>query len=131
MRHSSSAAGHRPKRKMTRAASAAAWVPTWAPIEALVAELIAGTQRGFRCRGVLRLLVHRVGIARRDQSERVDSFDPRHRDFVGDAAEMDRHAVGERRADAVAHLDMIAIDRDPAVRRSISTRPSEQSAPVP
>ena len=47
MPHNSSAAGHRPKRKMTRAASAAACVPTWAPIEALVAELIAGTQRGF------------------------------------------------------------------------------------
>ena len=47
MRHSSSAAGHRPKRKITRAASAAEWVPTCAPIEALVAELIAGTQRGF------------------------------------------------------------------------------------
>ena len=48
MPHSSSAAGHRPKRNTTRAASAAACVPTWAPIEALVAELIAGTQRGFR-----------------------------------------------------------------------------------
>ena len=36
MRHSSSAAGHRPKRKITRAASAAACVPTCAPIEALV-----------------------------------------------------------------------------------------------
>ena len=49
MRHNSSAAGHNPKRNMTRAASAAACVPTWAPIEALVGELIAGTQRGLRC----------------------------------------------------------------------------------
>ena len=47
MCHSASAAGHRPKRKITCAASAAACVPTWAPIEADVAELIAGTQRGF------------------------------------------------------------------------------------
>src|ERR1700681_4070613 len=47
IRQSASAAGHRPKRKTTLAASAAEWVPTWAPIEALVAELIAGTQRGF------------------------------------------------------------------------------------
>ena len=47
MPHSSSAAGHSPKRNMTRAASAAACVPTWAPIEALVAVLIAGTQRGL------------------------------------------------------------------------------------
>src|SRR5258705_12693783 len=47
MPHSSSAAGHKPKRKMTRAASAAACVPTCAPFEANVALLIAGTQRGF------------------------------------------------------------------------------------
>src|SRR3981189_907086 len=45
--HRSSAAGHKPKRNMTRAASAAACVPTWAPFEAKVAVLIAGTQRGF------------------------------------------------------------------------------------
>src|SRR5882757_116175 len=47
MRHNSSAAGHNPNRNTTRAASAAACVPTWAPDEAAVAELIAGTQRGF------------------------------------------------------------------------------------
>jgi hypothetical protein len=46
--HNSSAAGHRPKRKTTRAASAAACVPTWAPIEAVLAVLIAGTQLGLR-----------------------------------------------------------------------------------
>jgi hypothetical protein len=33
---------------MTRAATAAACVPTCAPVEALLAELIAGTQRGLR-----------------------------------------------------------------------------------
>ena len=48
MPHNSSAAGHSPNRNTTRAASAAACVPTWAPIEALVAELISGTQRGLR-----------------------------------------------------------------------------------
>src|SRR6266699_1010721 len=47
IRHRSSAAGHKPKRNMTRAASAAACVPTCAPFEAKVAVLIAGTQRGF------------------------------------------------------------------------------------
>src|SRR5882724_2167409 len=47
MPHRSSAAGHNPKRKITRAASAAACVPTCAPFEAKVALLIAGTQRGF------------------------------------------------------------------------------------
>src|SRR5262249_3208241 len=46
--HSSSAAGHRPNRKMTRAASAAGCVPTCAPVEAAVAVLMAGTQRGLR-----------------------------------------------------------------------------------
>jgi hypothetical protein len=56
------AAGHRPKRKSTRAASAAACVPTWAPVEAAVAEKVSGTQRGLRG-GVLRLLIDRVGIA--------------------------------------------------------------------
>ena len=87
MRHRSSAAGHNPKRKMTRAASAAACVPTCAPIEAVVAVLIAGTQRGLFCRGVLRRLVHRVGIARGDERERAEGVDPRHRDFIGHAAQ--------------------------------------------
>ena len=44
---SSSAAGHSPKRKMTRAASHAPCVLIWAPIDALDTELIAGTQRGL------------------------------------------------------------------------------------
>ena len=39
-----------------------------------------------------------------------------HRDVVGDAAEMERHPIGQRRADAVAHIDMIAVDGDPALR---------------
>jgi hypothetical protein len=38
---------HNPSRTI-RAASAAACVPTCAPVEAAVAELIAGTQRGLR-----------------------------------------------------------------------------------
>src|SRR4030088_998477 len=45
--HRSSAAGHRPKRNRTRAASAAACVATCAPSGAKGAVLIAGTQRGF------------------------------------------------------------------------------------
>src|ERR1700730_13480199 len=45
--HRSSAAGHKPKRNITRAASAAACVPTCAQFEAKVAVLIAGTQCGF------------------------------------------------------------------------------------
>ena len=76
MPHSSSAAGHSPKRKMTRAASAAACVPTWAPIEALVAELIAGTQRGFCAPASCVCLVHRVGVAGCDQRERVERHRP-------------------------------------------------------
>ena len=49
MPHNASAAGHSPKRKITFADSAAACVPTCAPIEAVVTELITGTQRGLRC----------------------------------------------------------------------------------
>src|SRR3984957_21281381 len=45
--HNSSAAGHKPKRKITRAASAAACVPTYAPVEPLVAELTRGTKGGL------------------------------------------------------------------------------------
>ena len=115
MPQSSRAAGHRPKRKTTRAASAAALVPTWAPIEALVAELIAGTQRGSRAAGVLRRLVHGVGVTGRDEPERFEAVDPRDRDLVGDAAEVRGDPVGERGTDGVAHLDGVAADDDPAV----------------
>ena len=115
MRHSSSAAGHRPKRKMTRAASADACVPTCAPIDALVAVLMAGTQRGLFSAASWVFWSIVVGIAGRDQPEHVVGVDARHRHFVGDGAEMCRDTVGERGADAVAHLDMVAIDRDPAV----------------
>ena len=65
--------------------------------------------------GVLGLLVHRGGIAGRDQPEHVVAVDARHRDFVRDRAQMRCDTVGERGTDAVAHLDMVAIDRDPAV----------------
>ena len=77
MRHSSSAAGHRPKRKMTRAASAAEWVPTCAPIEAAGRRADRGHPARISLRGVLRLLVHRVGIARRDQPEHIIAVDAR------------------------------------------------------
>jgi hypothetical protein len=39
-----------------------------------------------------------------------------HRNFIGHAAQMGRHPVGQRRADAVAHIDVIAVDGDPASR---------------
>jgi len=65
--------------------------------------------------GVLGLLVHRERIARGDEAERVVGAGLRHRHLVGDGAEVRRHAVGERGADAVAHLDMVAKDCDPAV----------------
>ena len=67
-------------------------------------------------RGVLRRLVHRVGIAGGDERERAERVDPRDRDFVGDAAQMGRHPVGERGPDAVAHLDVIAMDGNAAIR---------------
>ena len=47
MFHSSSAAGHSPKRNTMRAASAAPCVPMWAPIDELDGALTSGTHRGF------------------------------------------------------------------------------------
>ena len=67
-------------------------------------------------RGVLCRLVHGVGVAGGDERERVEGVDLRDRDFVGHATQVSRHPVGERRPDAVAHLDVIAMDRDPALR---------------
>ena len=68
--HRSSAAGHSPKRNMTRAASAAACVPTCAPFEADGGSADRRHPARIFCRGVLRRLVHRVGIARGDERER-------------------------------------------------------------
>ena len=63
MPHRPSAAGHRPKRNTTRAASFTAWVPTWAPLDAAVADAdrrhparIAGGFSWAAC-------VHIVGVA--------------------------------------------------------------------
>ena len=67
-------------------------------------------------RRVLRLLVHRVGIARGDERQRIVAIDPRDRHFVSDAAEMDRHAVSQRSSNAIAHLDMITTNRNATVR---------------
>ena len=76
-------------------------------------------------RPVLRLLIHRVGIARRDQPENVITIDARDRHFVGDRAEIDRYPIGQRGADTVAHLDMVAIDRDFTLRRELD--PSQRT----
>ncbi len=72
-------------------------------------------------RRVLRLLVHRVGVAGGDECQRIVTVDPCDRHFVGHAAEIDSHTVGKRGSDAVAHLHMIAIDRDSAVRAEFHT----------
>ena len=79
-------------------------------------------------RGVLRLLVHRVGIARRDQLQRIVGIDARDRHLVGDTAEMDRHPVSQRGSDAIAHLDMIAMDRNVTVRAEF--HPSKRAVPT-
>ena len=60
-------------------------------------------------------------------AKRIENVDLRHRDLIGDAAEMERDPVGQRGADAVAHLDMVAMDGDAALRADFD-RPSEQSA---
>ena len=75
-------------------------------------------------RGVLGRLIHRVGVAGGDERERIEGVDLRDRNCVGHAAQVSRHPVGERRPDAVAHLDVIAMDRDPALRVDFH-RPSE------
>ena len=130
MPHSSSAAGHSPNRKMTRAASAAACVPTWAPIEARGGRTDRRHPARIALRGVLCRLVHRVGIAGGDERERVEGVDLRQRDFVGDAAEVS----ATRLASAVPMALPISTWSQWMVIRpsgSISTVPSEPSAPVP
>ena len=124
MPHSSSAAGHRPKRNMTRAASAAACVPTCAPFEANGGRADRRHPARIARRGVLRRLVHRVGVAGGDERKRAEGVDLRDRDFIGHAAQMGRHPVGQRRPDAVAHLDVIAVDGDPALRIDFHRRPA-------
>jgi len=51
-----------------------------------------------------------------------------HRDFIGDAAQMGRHPVGKRRADAVAHIDVVAVDGNPTLR--IDLHRSQRAIPA-
>ena len=71
--------------------------------------------RIFR-RGVLGRLVHCVGVARGDECKRAIGVDFVHGDFIGHAAQMGRHPVGKRRPEAGAHLDVIAVNGNPALR---------------
>ena len=48
-----------------------------------------------------------------------------HGDFIGHAAQIGRHPVGKRRPDAVAHVNVIAVDGDPALR--IDFHPAERT----
>ena len=128
MPHNSSAAGQSPKRNMTRAASAAACVPTCAPLEAAVAELIEGTQRGLCARRVLRLLIHGEGVAGGHEIERAECVDLLQRDFVSDATQMRCNPIGQRCPDAVAHLGAVAIDGNPTV--GVDLDRSQASSPL-
>ena len=80
--------------------------------------------------GVLRLLADREGVAGGHEAKRAEHINLRHRDLVGDAAEVGCGTIGHRRPDAVPHLaasQWIVIFPS----SSIWTDPSEQSAPVP
>ena len=110
---------------MTRAASAAACVPTCAPIEALVAVLISGTQRGFFASVVLRPLVHRAGIARGDEPERLVACRP-----APPTLRRRRRRDGARRGWPARYRCRCPSRRDRSGSRSCrpalsSTRPSE------
>ena len=69
-----------------------------------------------RCR-VLRLLIHREGVAGAHEIERAECVDPEHGDFVRDAAQIGCHPTGDCRPDAVAHLGAVAIDGNLAIAR--------------
>ena len=115
MPHSSSAAGQRPKRKMTRAASAAACVPTWAPDRGRGCRTDGRhPTRIARCR-VLRLLIDREGVAGAHEIERAECVDPEDGNFVRDAAQIGCHAISDCRPNAVAHLGAVAIDGNLAI----------------
>ena len=59
--------------------------------------LIAGTQRGFCASVCLRLLADREGVARGDEAKRAEHINLRHRDLVGDAAEVGCGTIGHCR----------------------------------
>ena len=101
---------------MTRAASAAACVPTWAPVEAAVAELIVGTQRGSRAPASCVFLIHGEGVAAGvHEIERTECVDLHQRDFVSDTAQVRRDPIGQRGSETVAHLSAVAIYGNPTV----------------
>src|SRR5262249_59913652 len=68
-------------------------------------------------RRVLRLLTNRIGVAGGHERQRTESVHLRERDFVGDATQMRCDAIGYRCSNAGAHLDVVTMDGDPAVRR--------------
>src|SRR5262245_54897458 len=75
-------------------------------------------------RRVLRLLLHRVGVARGHERQWTECVYLRERDFVSDAAKMRCDPIGYRCSNAGAHLDIVAVDGDPSVGREVDGRQS-------
>src|ERR1700730_13013061 len=68
-------------------------------------------------RGVLRFLIHGVGVAGGDERQWGECADLRECDLVGDATQMRCDPIGGRCPNAVAHLYAVTADGDPAIRR--------------
>src|SRR5262245_28763900 len=66
-------------------------------------------------RRVLLLLLNGVGVAGGHERQRTECVDLRERDFVSNATKMRCDPIGDRCSNAGAHLDVVAMDGDPAV----------------
>jgi len=80
---------------------------------------------------VLGRLVHRIGVAGGDQRECAERVDLRDRNFIGHTPQVGRHPVGKGRPDPRSHLDVIAMNRNPAVRVDFDrSQRAVRSAPI-
>ena len=101
------AAGHRPNRKMTFAASAATAVCTCAEIDAVVSCATSGTQRGFFAALLLLRARQRERIVRRDEPEHVPAVEHAEPHLIGRDAEPVGHAHRERGRNPGPDLDRL------------------------
>src|SRR5262249_57344623 len=74
-----------------------------------------GAPGGMGRRRVLHLLIHGVRVAGGHEPQWAECVDSRQGDFVGDGTQMRGDAIGRRRPDAIADLDAVATDGNPAV----------------
>ena len=106
IRHKSSAAGHKPKRNITRAASAAVCVRHGANRCACCRTDRRNPDRALCCAD-LGHLIYRVGIARRHKGV-IQRIDPRHQ-LLRLPAQIGSDAMASAN-DSVSHLNMIAMN---------------------